>query len=134
VTRPGPQEWGGGFEDVREIEQRVRRKHAEEVANLKQTIALVDGILQLETSSGFKQFTQTLRDMLDARTTDLLSAREDREAAVLQGRCQELRVILFLMVNAHSRRQALANQVAGLEDAFRELERSFKPIPQGQPS
>lgn len=134
MTRPGPMDWGGGFEDVRETERKARQSHADYVKDRQQAIALVDGILQLETSGGFRQFQTTLRDMLDSRTTELLSVREDRAAAVLQGRCQELRLILSLMQQARERRQALAKDVAEAEDRFRELERSFKPIQQGQPS
>jgi hypothetical protein len=125
-----PQEWGdAGFEDVREQERRARQDHADFVTKMRQAIAMCDGIIQLETSGGFKHVQSTLADMLQHRTTELLSAREDRSAAVLQGRCQELKAILSLMANTRGNREALANALKAGEDRFRELERGFKPQP-----
>jgi hypothetical protein len=130
--RPGPQDWAA-FEDVRETERRQRQEHADFVANLKVAISLCDGILQGENSSAVKAIFSSIGGMLEHRTTELLSAREDRQAAVLQGRCQELRAIMSLVSNARQNREALANAIKEAEDRFREIERSFKPTPETKP-
>lgn len=131
--RPNAQDWAGGFEDVREVERRTRQEHADFIANMQAAIQLCDAVLQGENSSAHKAIFATLEDMLKHRTTELLSAREDRPAAVLQGRCQELRAILSLMSNARQNREALAKAVKEAEDRFREIERSFKPTPETKP-
>lgn len=125
---PGPDGFTG-FEDVREMEAQARRSHAEYISLRKQAIQLIDGILQLESSAGYKPFQKTLSDMLEARTAELLSAREDRPSAIAQGRCIELRGILELMKQARDRRQDLANEIKAMEDSLLELERNFKPSP-----
>jgi hypothetical protein len=133
TTRPQPKDWGE-FQDTRAMEAQARIEHGDRLANLKHSVSLCDGILQLEASAGFKHLQQTLTDMLEHRTRELLSVREDRAAAVLQGRCQELRVILSLMAQARGNREALAKAITDEEDRFSELERHFKPIPQEQNS
>lgn len=130
---PDPKDWAGtGFEDVREQERRMRQEHADYVANIQHAISLCEGILQLETSGGFRQFQETLAGMLQHRTTELLSARDDRTTAVLQGRCQELKAILSLMRETRSNKEALANAIKEAEDRFRQLEQGFKPLPPGE--
>lgn len=130
TTRPQPSDWGA-FEDVRETERRAREEHASHVENLRAAIALSDGILLLEGAAGFRQFQATIEDLLRHRTSELLSVRDDRSAAVLQGRCQELRAILSLMASTRANREALANALKTAEDRFREIERSLKPLPTG---
>lgn len=130
MTRPTVKDWAGSFEDVREQERRIREEHANYLANMRAAIGLCDGILALENSAGFRQFQATLEDMLRHRTTELLSAREDRPAAVMQGRCQELRAILSLVTSTRSNREALATALKEAEDRFREIEATFKPTPE----
>lgn len=120
-------DWSGPFEDVREVERRTRRERDDLIRDLKAAIALCDGILMLQNSQGFRHLTTTLEDMLKHRTAELLSAREDRTATVLQGRCLELRAILSVTTATAANREALAQQLAEAEDRYRELERSFKP-------
>jgi hypothetical protein len=124
------EDWGG-FEDVRVTERRAREEHAAHMANLRSAIALADGILVLENAAGFRQFVATLEDCLRHRTSELLSARDDRTTAVLQGRCQELRAILALMASTRANREALAIAMKEAEDRLRETERSLKPQPTG---
>lgn len=122
------------FGDVRELEAQRRQAAVLRIESIRASVALCDGILQLENSAGFKQFQATLKDMLEARLRDLLSVRDDRAAAVLQGGCQELKSILGLMASARQRRETLANGLQDAEDQLRELERSFKPTPKGSSS
>lgn len=128
MIRGEPKDWTeAGFEDVRDQERRARQEQADFVANMRQAIALCDGVIQLEASGGFKLFQQTLADMLEHRTKELLSAREDRAAAVMQGRCQELRAVLAVTREARGNREALAKLLADSEDRWIERERSFRP-------
>lgn len=117
------------FPDIREQERLAREQHAAFCANLRAAISIADGLLQIQTSGGYKHLQQAFEDMLKHRTSALLSAREDREAAVLQGRCAELRAILALVVSTQENKQALARSLKDAEDSFRELERTFKPLP-----
>lgn len=118
---------GSGFEDVREVEAKARQDHADYCKGLKQAIALCDGLLQLESSGGFRAFHETLSDMLLHRTAELLSARDDRAAAMLQGRCLELKQILTLMRETRTHREALANALTTKEHQWVDIERGFKP-------
>lgn len=128
MIRPQAGSWAAsGFEDVRELEARARQEHEDYCQGLRQAIALADGILQLETSGGFRAFKETLTDMLQHRTTELLSVRDDRRAAVLQGCCVELRSILALMSETRGRREALAKRLAEKEASWVDTERGFRP-------
>jgi len=115
------------FQDVREQEAEAREQHARYQQGIKLAVDLADGLLQLETSAGWKHLLRTFTDLLEFRTRALLSARDDRAAAVLQGQCLELKSILTMMSNARGNRDALAHAAKEEEDRFLDLERSFKP-------
>jgi hypothetical protein len=115
------------FQDVREQEAEAREQHARYQEGIRIAIALADGLLQLEATAGWKHLQKTFTDLLEFRTRALLSARDDRSAAVLQGQCMELKSVLSMMANARGNRDALAHAAKEEEDRFLDLERSFKP-------
>ena len=117
------------FQDVREQEHDAREQHVRYQHGIRMAMDLADGLLQLETHAGWKHLQKTFTDLLEFRTRALLSAREDRAAAVLQGQCMELKSILTMMANARGNRDALAQAAAEEEDRFRDLESTFKPQP-----
>ena len=123
-------DWGQ-WEDVREQERQARDAHAALITNIRVAISIADGLLQITTSGGYKHLQTAFEDMLKHRTTELLSARDDRSATLLQGRCQELKAILSLVTATKENRQVLARTLEEEENRFRDLERSFKPLPAG---
>jgi hypothetical protein len=113
------------FPDVREQEKQLRSATISRIEHLRAALALADRLLALESASGYRALQEALTDMLLHRTSELLSARDDRSAAVLTGQCRELKSILALMAQTKSNRQALANELAVEENALRDLERSL---------
>jgi hypothetical protein len=126
--------WGedGTFGDVRAHEHAARQRHRDQVLNLKTAIAIADGVLALENQPGYQSLRKALDDMLEHRVNSLLTAKTDREAAQLQGACVELRSILSLVRHTKENRDRLAKELEIVENEFRELEKTFKPVP-GEP-
>jgi hypothetical protein len=117
------------FGDVRKYEDQVRRIHAEKVQTLRTAIALADGIIALENQPGYVHLRKALEDMLAHRTERLMLAKSDRDTAVAQGACLELRSILSLVRSTKENRERLAKELEIEETSYRELESTFKPVP-----
>lgn len=122
------------FRDVRDVEREARQMHRERVAHLRAAIALADGVIQLEGSSGYQSLHKSLQDMLEHRTAEMLTCRNDHDTNVAKGRCLELRAILSLVSNTRNNRNHLAVELALEEDRFAELSANFKPEPNKETS
>ncbi len=120
------------FGDVRLHEADQLRQAIERRDVLKAALAAADGVASMQSSSSFQTYQDALRVMLQQRTSALLSAREDREAAVLQGRCIELRTIIDLVSQSQANRPLLAIDLSRAEDRVRELERKINNQPPGE--
>jgi len=91
---------------------------------------MAEGVLQMATSVGFKQFVQALHDMRQTRMRELFSARNDREANILTGRVLEIEAVINVVDRTNSTRESLARELVGAEDAKRLIERRIPPAPQ----
>lgn len=120
------------FGDVRQHEAEQLRQAIAQRDMLKAALAAADGVASMQSSSSFQTYQEALRTMLQQRTSALLSVREDREAAVLQGRCLELRAILDLITQSQANRPLLAIDLSRAEDRIRELERKTNNQPPGE--
>lgn len=118
-------DWGS-WPDVREQERLERDRHRERTDALRAAIALADRLLAIGRGDGYAALQRALEDMLRHRTETLFSVRVDRDAAVLQGRCQELRAVLSLMRDTQANRDALAKELEECENAFREREALYR--------
>lgn len=117
------------FRDVREQEKEVIESCDRRIATLKAAIEMADGVLQMASSVGFKQFVQALGDMRQSRMRELFAAKTDREANILTGRVQEIEAVINVVGRTNSTRQSLAEALAGAEDAKHQIERRIPPAP-----
>lgn len=117
------------FTDVREIERSARMQHRDRMASYDAAIAIADGLLQLEGSGGYRYLQKALEDMHDQRVHELVSSTSDRQATLLQGRCQELKAILALVRQTRENRDQLAQARSAEENRFRSIEQNFRPEP-----
>lgn len=125
-----PPQGEAAFRDVREEEREVLEAADRRIATLKTAIAMAEGVLQMATSVGFKQFVQALHDMRQTRMRELFSARNDREANILTGRVLEIEAVINVVDRTNSTRESLARELVGAEDAKRLIERRIPPAPQ----
>jgi hypothetical protein len=120
------------FRDVREEEQEILRNADRRIATLKAALSMADGVLQMASSVGFKQFVQALHDMRQTRMRELFSARNDRDANIFTGRVLEIEAVINVVDRTSSTRESLARELAGAEDAKRQIERRIPPAPQNK--
>lgn len=125
-----PPQGDTAFPDVREVEREVLEAADRRIATLKAAIEMADGVLQAAGSPGFKMIVQALYDMRTTRMKELFSAKNDREANILTGRVLEIEAVINVVDRTASRRESLARELQGAEDAKRLIERRIPPAPQ----
>lgn len=116
--------------DVHAQEEEFRSKLDADIRDLERDIATAERALALRASPGWEPFLKAVRALLDSRMEEMILAKGDREAAVLQGRVRELRTILSLMQRTESNlsilRERLQVRVKTREE--RVLGQKVKPL------
>jgi hypothetical protein len=115
------------FKDVREVEREAREAHESRVGNITAAIAVADSLISIGSGQGYNALRKSIQDLLEWRTRELLSVRDDRAGAVLQGRCLELKGMLSLLENTRANRDTLALALQNEEDVFLEASKNFRP-------
>lgn len=95
-----------------EVEDQIKAATKERIDSLQRQIALVQRIMPLKHSPGFKEFESTVQDCLDHAQNEMVNGtRGNEQMRVLQGRCQAFGSILAFMRNSEQQLQNLAQQL-----------------------